>query len=93
MLLRYGSLLFAAPAILLLSLYGIELSAVSECTTQGLSYSYQSGECSSQLIEQMSYYRRHSGLVNSMMLLSMLGSFMMIFGMLKKGMTRPPEER
>ncbi|WP_430461646.1 hypothetical protein ACQUQU_02365 [Thalassolituus sp. LLYu03] len=85
MWLRVGSLLFALPGILLLALYGIELSSVTDCTQGGGFYDYVQGVCSSTPQEEISYYRRHSGLVNSMMLLSVVGALAMSWGMLLKG--------
>lgn len=88
MLLRLGSLLFALPALILLVLYGIEMSAISDCTQLGGIYNFETATCGSEAIEQTSYYTRHSGLVNGMMLLSVLGALAMSLGMLIKGMAQ-----
>lgn len=89
MLMRLGSILFALPAIVLVVLYGIELSAVSTCADQGLLYDFATNMCSDQVSEQSSYYHRHGTFVDLMLLLSVLGSLLMIWGMLAKGMSRP----
>lgn len=85
MWLRAGSLLFAVPGIILLTLYGIELSAVTDCTQSGGFYDYVQATCSTTEQPEISYYRRHSGLVNGMMLLSVVGALAMSWGMLLKG--------
>jgi|TARA_B100000749_G_scaffold232005_1_gene188829 hypothetical protein len=91
MWLRLGSLLFAVPGIILLILYGIEMSAVTECSQSGGFYDFINARCADQPQPQSSYYQRHSTLVNLMMLLSVLGTFAMVWGMLLKGMTRPQQ--
>ncbi|WP_320818731.1 hypothetical protein [Thalassolituus sp.] len=88
MLLRLGSLLFALPALILLVLYGLEMSAVSDCTQLGGIYNFDTAECGTEAIAQTSYYMRHSGLVNGMMLLSVGGALAMSIGMLIKGMAQ-----
>lgn len=87
-MLRYGALLFALPAILLLTLYGLEMSAISDCQALGQQLDLVSGECSEQQQVHSSYYQRHALLVNLMLLVSLLGALMMTWGMLKKGMQR-----
>ena len=91
MLMRLGSVLFALPAIILLVLYGIELSAVSDCADQDLLYDYVTNNCTDQKTEQSSYYHRHSTFVDLILLVSVVGSMLMIWGMLVKGMTRPKD--
>lgn len=91
MLLRYGSLLFALPGLLLLTLYGLEMSAVTECSQGGGSYNFENGQCSATKQPQSSYYSRHATFVNLMMLLSVIGALAMTWGMMLKGMTRPQE--
>ena len=91
MWLRLGSLLFAVPGILLLTLYGIEMSAVADCSQSGGFYDVINGVCADQEQVRTSYYQRHSTLVNLMMLLSVIGTFAMVWGMLIKGTTRPAE--
>lgn len=86
---RWGAIIFSVPAVLLLSLYGWELSLVNECISEGLKYDFQIGECveGSQGIDSP-YYARHTLFVNSMLLLSVVGSGMMTGSMIKRGMVR-----
>lgn len=86
---RWGSIVFSLPVILLLSLYGWELSIVTECIDQGLSYDFGLEKCvpGAQDI-QTPYYARHTLLVNLMLLMSVLGSMMMTMAMIQRGMTR-----
>lgn len=84
MWLRYGSLLFAIPCIALLTAYGIELSAITECQQQQLHYHYDSGQCVADAQPFTTYYMRHAVLVNSTMLLALLGSLAMTWGMIDK---------
>jgi len=88
MWLRYGSLLFALPGLLLLTLYGLEMSAVTDCSQSGGFYNFDSGDCASEPQPQSTYYARHTLFVNLMMLLSLVGALAMTWGMLLKGMTR-----
>ena len=86
---RWGSIIFSLPVILLLSLYGWELSTVNDCIDQGLSYSFDLETCIDEKQDfQSPYYARHTFLVNSMLLLSVLGSIMMTVAMIKRGMSR-----
>ncbi|UTW47819.1 hypothetical protein [Bacterioplanoides sp. SCSIO 12839] len=89
MWLRYGSILFALPGLLLLVLYGIEMSAVTDCLQQNGSYNFDNQSCSDQPQPHSTFYARNTILVNLMMLLSLIGALAMTWGMLLKGMTRP----
>lgn len=91
MWLRYGSLLFALPGLLLLTLYGLEMSAVTDCSQTGGSYNFDNGKCLETEQPQSSYYARHTVFVNLMLLVSTIGSLAMVWGMLLKGMTRPQQ--
>ncbi|MCA6062002.1 hypothetical protein [Thalassolituus marinus] len=91
MWLRAGSLLFALPAVILLSLYGIEMSALTDCTQSGGHYDFINGVCSDSEQPQISYYQRHTILVNLMMLVSIAGTFAMVWGMMLRGMSRPKD--
>jgi len=86
-MMRWGSIVFSLPAILLLSLYGWELSIVTACADQGLSYDFGLDKCvqGAQNIETP-YYARHTIFVNLMLLISVLGSVMMTMAMIKRGM-------
>lgn len=88
-MMRWGSIIFSLPVILLLSLYGWELSAVNDCIDQGLSYSFDVETCIAEKQDvQSPYYARHTFFVNSMLLLSVLGSIMMTVAMIQRGMQR-----
>ncbi|MFT4765038.1 MAG: hypothetical protein ACI9OH_002144 [Oleispira sp.] len=88
-MMRWGSIIFSVPVILLLSLYAWELSIVTECIDQGLSYDFSLEECvtGAQNI-QTPYYARHTLFVNMMLLMSVIGSAMMTAGMIQRGMQR-----
>jgi hypothetical protein len=86
MLTRYGSLLFALPAIILIVAFGFELMSAGQCTDAGLHYDYTSGACSDEAVPQLSYYQRNTVFINVMLLLSMAGALAMTWGMLLKGM-------
>jgi hypothetical protein len=88
-MMRWGSIIFSLPVILLLSLYGWELSAVNDCIDQGLSYSFDVEKCIAEKQGvQSPYYARHTFFVNSMLFLSVLGSIMMTVAMIQRGMQR-----
>ncbi|MDK2778759.1 MAG: hypothetical protein KYX62_13965 [Pseudomonadota bacterium] len=91
MWLRAGSILFALPAIVLLSLYGIEMSAMTDCSQSGGHYDFIRQVCSASEQPAISYYQRHTLLVNLMMLVSVAGTFAMVWGMLLHGMSRPKD--
>ena len=88
-MMRWGSIIFSVPVILLLSLYAWELSIVTECIDQGLSYDFSLEKCvpGAQNI-QTPYYARHTLFVNMMLLMSVIGSAMMTAGMIQRGMQR-----
>lgn len=88
MLMRIGSLVFALPGILLLVLYGLELSTATDCQQQGLFFDALSGQCVSTEPAFSTFYMRHTLLVNLMMLVSVAGAMAMIWGMLLRGMAR-----
>lgn len=92
MLLRYGSLLFALPGLVLVVLYGLELSAVTECTQQGGFYNFDNGECSDAETPLSTYYARHTVFVNLMLLASTVGALAMTWGMLLKGISRSQQD-
>ncbi len=85
---RWGSIVFSVPVILLLSLYGWELSTVNDCIDQGLSYDFQLEKCvAGEQDIQSPYYARHTVWVNCMLLVSVIGSLMMTMAMIKRGMS------
>ncbi|OUS40754.1 hypothetical protein A9R00_04445 [Oleispira antarctica] len=88
-MMRWGSIIFSLPAILLLSLYGWELSSVNDCIDQGLSYNFELEQCIDGKQDIRSpFYARHTFFVNSMLLLSVVGSIMMTVAMIQRGMQR-----
>jgi hypothetical protein len=88
-MMRWGSIIFSLPVILLLSLYGWELSIVNDCIDQGLSYDFNLEQCvQGEQSFQSPYYARHTAWVNIMLLLSVLGSIMMTIAMIQRGMKR-----
>ena len=88
MLMRLGAIVFALPGILLLVLYGIELSAVTSCQELGLNYDVVTQQCSPDEQPFNTFYMRNSTLVNSMMLLSVTGALALSWGMLVRGMAQ-----
>ncbi|MFT6190405.1 MAG: hypothetical protein ACJAW8_002165 [Oleispira sp.] len=88
-MMRWGSIIFSVPVILLLSLYAWELSIVTECIDQGLSYDFALEKCVTgvQNIETP-YYARHTIFVNLMLLMSVVGSVLMTMAMIQRGMQR-----
>lgn len=91
-MMRWGSIIFSLPVILLLSLYGWELSAVNDCIDQGLSYDFKLEMCvEGEQDIQSPFYARNALFVNGMLLLSVLGSLMMTMAMIKRGMVRNQE--
>ncbi|MEK9712441.1 MAG: hypothetical protein VW258_07730 [Thalassolituus sp.] len=86
MLMRVGSMIFAIPAIMLIALYGIDLSTAGQCIDIGQYYDFANDICSERPVPGSSYYQRHAAFVNIMLLLSVVGSLMMTWGMLVKGM-------
>ncbi len=84
MLTRIGSLIFAAPGIFLLVLYGVELAAITECQQQGLFYNALTSQCQADAPAFSTFYMRHSLMVNLNLLLATLGAVIMTLGMLKR---------
>lgn len=84
MLMRLGTTLFILPSILLLILYGIELSAITSCQELGLFYHATLKECVEQQPAFSSFYMRNTVLVNSMLGLAAVGAFGMTTAMLNK---------
>lgn len=88
-MMRWGSIVFSVPVVLLLSFYAWELSIVTECMDQGLSYDFGLERCveGAQNI-RTPYYARHTLFVNLMLFMSVLGSIMITMAMIKRGMVR-----
>ena len=92
MWLRAGSVLFALPGIILLILYGIEMSAMTDCLQSGGHFDFVNQVCRDTEQPIVSYYQRHAVLVNLLMAVSVAGMFAIVWGMLKKGMAHPKND-
>lgn len=83
MITRIGVIIFTIPCIILLTLYGIELSAATDCQQQSLFYDAFSKQCMENPPAFSSFYMRNAFLVNSMLIIATLGSFALIVGMIQ----------
>ncbi len=93
MWLKAGSILFILPVILLLVVYTSDMNSISDCLAQELTYDPTSGQCSPDAETPPTFYLRHTLLVNLSLLVSIIGTLGMTWGMMLKGLTRAPEER
>ncbi|MFK4750919.1 hypothetical protein [Oceanobacter antarcticus] len=84
-LLRFGTLICVLPAVALLIVYGLDLSRITDCQQQGLSYSPALGSCIAATEPVMTYYARHSLLINISLLIATAGALAMTLGMVLKG--------
>lgn len=84
MLIRVSSLIFIVPGIILLVLYGVELSAITECQELGLFYDTHIKQCTEQKPPFNTFYMRHVVLVNTLLIISSLGAAAMCVGMLNR---------
>ncbi|MDP2506588.1 MULTISPECIES: hypothetical protein [unclassified Oceanobacter] len=84
-LLRYGTLLCVLPAVALLIVYGLDLSAITECQQQGLTYSPELGSCIASAEPITTYYARHTLIINISLLIATAGALAMTVGMVLKG--------
>lgn len=84
MLMRISAIIFAVPGIILLILYGIELSAITNCQELGLFYDAHLKQCTEQKPPFNTFYMRNVLLVNSMLLIASLGAVSMCVAMLKR---------
>lgn len=84
MLMRISSIVFAVPGIILLILYGIELSAINSCQELELFYDAYLKQCIEQKPPFNTFYMRNALLVNSFLGLSGLGALGMCFAMLDR---------
>ncbi|WP_415886338.1 hypothetical protein ACMXYR_16530 [Neptuniibacter sp. QD29_5] len=82
-MLRIGLILLVLPSIALMVLFYVDQSAVDACLDQGGSYNYDLAECD---LEQEHPFKpllvRHPLVVNGGMLLSVVGVFMCMKGLL-----------
>ena len=83
MITRIGVIFFTIPGVILLTLYGIELSAATDCQQMGLHFDAISKQCVAQQPAFTSFYLRNTYLVNIMLLASSLGAVAMIIGMVQ----------
>lgn len=83
MLMRLSTLFFAVPGIILLILYGIELSAITDCQQLGLFYDTSLKQCTEQQPPFSSFYMRHTVLVNLLLLVSTISALVMVLAMIK----------
>lgn len=82
-MLRLGLILLVVPAIALMVVFYIDQNAVTTCTAQGGSYNYTLGECDLQNTHKfVPLIARHPLLINGAMLLSVIGLFMCMKGLL-----------
>lgn len=81
-MLRIGSVLLVLPCLLLMALYVPEQLSAADCANTGGSYNYADGVCDTQNSHpQSTFMSRHTTLVNSSMLLAVLGFFVCLFGL------------
>lgn len=82
-MLRIGLILLILPSIALMVVFYMDQSAVTACLEQGGSYNYDLAECDQ---EQKHPFKplmaRHPMLINGTMLLSVVGLFMCMKGLL-----------
>lgn len=84
MLMRISSIIFAVPGIVLLILYGIELSAITNCQELGLFYDAHLKQCIEQKPPFNTFYMRNALLVNCALFIASIGALSMCFAMLKR---------
>lgn len=84
MLMRISAIVFAVPGIILLILYGIELSAITNCQELGLFYDAHLKQCTTQKPPFNTFYTRNPLLVNGMLAFASLGALSMCLAMLKR---------
>lgn len=83
MITRIGVIFFTIPCIILLALYGIELSAATDCQQLGLHYDAFSKQCTDNKPMFSSFYMRNTYLVNIMLLFASTGACALIVGMIQ----------
>jgi len=81
-MIKLGLILLIAPCLLLMGLYLPEQWQVADCLDAGRAYDYQRQLCGeAQSYPYIPFMARHSSLVNSSMLLSVLGLILCIIGL------------
>ena len=83
MITRIGVIFFTIPCIILLTLYGMELSAATDCQKLNLYYDAFNQTCVESQPEFSSFYMRNTYLVNILLLVSTIGAFALIVGMVQ----------
>ncbi len=89
MITRIGVIIFTIPCIILLTLYGIELSAATDCQQLGLYYDAFSKQCTDIKPAFSSFYMRNAFLVNIMLIIASVGSAALIIGMVQSKRANP----
>ena len=81
-MIKIGLLLLIAPCLLLMGLYLPEQTSMSDCVALGGSYDYQQQVCDMQNKHPVCpFMARHGFLVNSAMLLALLGFIVCLVGL------------
>jgi len=81
-MIRIGLLLLIAPCLLLMGLYMPEQSSVADCIALGGSYDFERQLCDQENSHPTStFMARHTLLVNSSMLLALLGFIVCLIGL------------
>lgn len=79
-----GLALMIIPSLAMMSAYWSEISAAQACMTQSLGFDYRTGECIEGKTIFVAFSERHPLLVNSGMILSMLGLLVCMIGLYKR---------
>ncbi len=82
-MLRLGLLLLILPSLALMAVYFIDQSAIEACLAEGGSFNYAADECDfTNKHPYQPLMARHPTLINSAMLVSIVGLFMCLKGLL-----------
>ncbi|MGB1238500.1 MAG: hypothetical protein ACPG4U_09845 [Pseudomonadales bacterium] len=82
-MIKIGLFLLVAPCLLLMGFYLPEQTAISDCLAAGGSFNYSAQACDMQQGSHpfLPFMARHAVLVNSAMLIAVVGLFMCIIGL------------
>ncbi|NQZ33158.1 MAG: hypothetical protein HRU06_17960 [Oceanospirillaceae bacterium] len=81
-MIRIGLLLLVVPCLMLMGMYLPEQSSIADCLEIGGSFDFQSASCDTLNTHPSStFMARHTLLVNSAMLLALLGFFVCLIGL------------
>lgn len=84
-MLRVGLILLVVPSLLLMTVFFIDQSAIDACLDQGGSYNYLNEQCDMENTHPfVPLIARYPLLINSTMLLSVIGLVMCMKGLLWK---------